>query len=159
MFIILWIFKEKSGEKIILENSPLAQLGTLKMEEIRMVFQVLVRNWKVFPAEEYFALKYGQKCCWTLAGILDTGYNSHRVLGKMCPVRSGIPSSSFSFFSHLLPVEGTWIPYLWITLERWNKEALDYFPLPCSRSWKSAWQAETLRNSVPIPNPGISSLT
>lgn len=44
MFIILWIFKEKSGEKIILENSPLAQLGTLKMEEIRMVFQVLVRN-------------------------------------------------------------------------------------------------------------------
>lgn len=64
LYIIVWIFKGEIGEKI-LENLPgaaPAQLGTLKMEEIRMVFQVVVRNGKVCPAEEYHALEHGQKC-------------------------------------------------------------------------------------------------
>lgn len=129
LYLIVWIFREKS-EKKSLENLPGAaptQLGTLKMEEIRMVFQVLVKNGNICPAEEYLTLKYGQKCCWTLAGILDTGSNSHRVSGKMSPVPSGIPSSSFSFCSPLFPVEGAWIPYLCISLERWNKKSFGLF--------------------------------
>lgn len=107
---VLWIFKEKSGKKKPqnLEDLPGAApawLGTWRMEGIEMVFQVLIRNGEVCPAEEYPALKYGQKCCWTLGGILDPGCDSCRALGKTCPVPSGIPSAPSSFFvlSPLLP--------------------------------------------------------